>query len=137
MSKWFLRLSWGKDRQPVRLIRGYWPAMLLLATFGQLLLAACGDNTATPAVTAPTTAAAAAPAAVATNQFQGVEVNVLTFTGPQIAEPLQRRAPDFAKLTGAKVNIITVPFSDLYQKILTDVSTKTNSFNAFVLDPQW
>jgi multiple sugar transport system substrate-binding protein len=31
--------------------------------------------------------------------FEGVEVNVLTFTGPQIAEPLQRRAPDFNELT--------------------------------------
>ena len=27
--------------------------------------------------------------------FDGVTVNVMTFTGPQIAEPLQRRAPDF------------------------------------------
>ena len=25
--------------------------------------------------------------------YEGVEINVLTFTGPQIAEPLQRRAP--------------------------------------------
>ena len=38
----------------------------------------------------------------------------MTFTGPQIAEPLQRRAPEFEKLTGAKINVITVPFSDLY-----------------------
>jgi len=27
--------------------------------------------------------------------YDGVTVNVMTFTGPQIAEPLQRRAPDF------------------------------------------
>src|ERR1700751_3580204 len=32
-------------------------------------------------------------------QFSGVTVRVVTFTGPQIAEPLQRRAPDFEKLT--------------------------------------
>jgi len=69
--------------------------------------------------------------------FEGVTVNVITFTGPQIAEPLQRRGPDFQKLTGAKINVITVPFSDLYQKILTDVATGTNSFHAFVFDPQW
>ena len=25
--------------------------------------------------------------------YEGVEINVLTFTGPQIAEPLQRRGP--------------------------------------------
>jgi multiple sugar transport system substrate-binding protein len=70
-------------------------------------------------------------------QFDGVTVNVMTFTGPQIAEPLQRRAPDFEKLTGAKVNVITVPFSDLYTKLLTDWSAGTNSIDAAVFAPQW
>ena len=70
-------------------------------------------------------------------EFDGVTVNVMTFTGPQIAEPLQRRAPDFEKLTGAKVNVITVPFSDLYQKLLTDWSSGTNSIDAGVFAPQW
>src|SRR5437867_3894450 len=77
------------------------------------------------------------PAASQGKPFDGVTVNVLTFTGPQIAEPLQRRGPDFEKLTGAKINVVTVPFSDLYQKILTDISTGTNSYQAFVFDPQW
>jgi multiple sugar transport system substrate-binding protein len=70
-------------------------------------------------------------------KHEGVEVTVLTFTGPQIAEPLQRRAPDFNQLTGAKINVVTVPFSDLYNKILADLATKTNSYDAFVFDPQW
>ncbi|MCU0512955.1 MAG: extracellular solute-binding protein, partial [Anaerolineae bacterium] len=69
--------------------------------------------------------------------FAGVEFDVLTFTGPQIAEPLQRRAPDFEALTGAKVNVVTVPFSDLYQTILTDQATGTLSYEAFVFAPQW
>ena len=69
--------------------------------------------------------------------YEGVELNVLTFTGPQIAEPLQRRGPDFTALTGAKVNVTIVPFSDLYQKILTDAATGTNSYDAWVFDPQW
>src|SRR5882762_5632877 len=70
-------------------------------------------------------------------KFSGTTIRVVTFTGPQIAEPLQRRAPDFEKATGAKVEIITVPFSDLYQKLLTDFATKTNSYDATVFDPQW
>ena len=57
-------------------------------------------------------------------EFDGVEVNIVTFTGPQIAEPLQRRAPDFGELTGAQVNVITVPFADLFQSILTDQVTE-------------
>lgn len=70
-------------------------------------------------------------------QFEGVEINVVTFTGPQIAEPLLRRGPDFERLTGAKVNVVTVPFADLYTTILTDMATGTNSYDAFVFAPQW
>ncbi|MCI0529002.1 MAG: extracellular solute-binding protein [Nitrospira sp.] len=75
--------------------------------------------------------------ALGAKPFEGVEVNLLTFMGPQIAEPLQRRAPGFQALTGAKIKVVTVPFSELYQKILTDMATGTNSFHAFVLPPQW
>jgi multiple sugar transport system substrate-binding protein len=73
----------------------------------------------------------------AAGKFDGVTVNIMTFTGPQIAEPLQRRAPDFEKMTGAKINVITVPFSDLYTKLLTDWSSGTNSIQAGVFAPQW
>src|SRR5262245_14326901 len=121
--------------------------MSILIVFG-VLITACGAPAATqpPAPTAPppvvqtvivqgtpivVTATSSAPS------FQGVTINIITFTGPQIAEPLQRRAPDFERLTGAKINVITVPFSDLYQKILTDLSTGTNSYDAFVFAPQW
>jgi multiple sugar transport system substrate-binding protein len=77
------------------------------------------------------------PVAAQDQPYAGVTVNLLTFTGPQIAEPLQRRAPDFNKLTGATVNIVTVPNADLYQTMLTDQSTGTNSYQAFVFAPQW
>jgi len=90
-----------------------------------LLLAACGSDDKQPSQ------------AAGGQKHQGVEVTVLTFTGPQIAEPLQRRAPDFGRATGASIKVVTVPFSDLYDKILTDIATGTNSFDAFVFDPQW
>lgn len=69
--------------------------------------------------------------------FEGVTVNVMTFTGPQIAEPLQRRGAEFSEATGANINVVTVPFSDLYQKLLTDWVTGTNSIDAGVFAPQW
>jgi len=121
-----------------------------------MVLTACGGETPTSAPVPPaaTNTTAAAPAATDTTgaapastdtagtttnsgKYNGVTVNVLTFTGPQIAEPLQRHAPEFAAMTGAKINVVTVPFSDLYQKALTDMATKTNSYNALVFDPQW
>ncbi len=80
--------------------------------------------------------ASAAIPAQAAGQFDGVTVNVMTQTGA-IQEPLQRRAPEFEKLTGAKINVIAVPFSDLYQKVLTDWASGTNSVDAAVFAPQW
>jgi multiple sugar transport system substrate-binding protein len=106
--------------------RKHFTLFSLLAVMS-MLLAACdtGGSTPTPATSS------------GTDKYAGVTVNVLTFTGPQIAEPLQRHAPEFAAKTGAKINVVTVPFSDLYQKALTDMATKTNSYNALVFDPQW
>ena len=74
--------------------------------------------------------------AQAAGEFDGVTVNVITQTGA-IQEPLQRRAPEFEKLTGAKINVIAVPFSDLYQKVLTDWASGTNSVDVAVFAPQW
>src|SRR6267378_2365797 len=97
-------------------------AKALVLALAAVVIAACTNGT-------PNTSSG--------NKFSGVTVRVLTFTGPQIAEPLQRRGPDFERATGAKVEVITVPFSDLYQKLLTDFATKTNSYDAMVFDPQW
>jgi multiple sugar transport system substrate-binding protein len=74
---------------------------------------------------------------VSVAQFEGVTADIVTFTGPQIAEPLQRRAPEFGEMTGATINVITVPFADLYQQVLTDFATGTNSFDGAVFAPQW
>ncbi len=74
--------------------------------------------------------------AQAAGEFDGVTINLMTQTGA-IQEPLQRRAPEFEQLTGAKVNVIAVPFSDLYQKVLTDWASGTNSVDAAVFAPQW
>lgn len=66
-----------------------------------------------------------------------ITIEVLTFTGPQIAEPLQRRGAEFTDATGVNVNVTVVPFSDLYQKILSDLSTGTDAFDVYVFAPQW
>jgi multiple sugar transport system substrate-binding protein len=69
--------------------------------------------------------------------FEGVTVNVISFAGPQVTEPLLRRGPDFEALTGANIEVTTVPFAELYTSILTDQTTGTNSYDAFVMSPQW
>jgi multiple sugar transport system substrate-binding protein len=92
--------------------------------------------TTAPAATAAATTAPAATAAPA-GDLAGVEINILTFVGPQVAEPLQRRSPDFTELTGVKVNVVTVPNAELYQKALADLATGTNSYDGFLFAPSW
>jgi multiple sugar transport system substrate-binding protein len=111
------------------------------AITAMLVAAACTGATPSPSASAPppapsATAGEASPGASG-QSFAGVEVSVLTFNGPQIAEPLQRRAPDFEALTGAKVNVVAVGFQEIYDKAILDLSTGTNSFDAFVFNPQW
>ncbi len=71
------------------------------------------------------------------SEYAGVTVNVVTFSGPPIAEPLERYKPEFEAATGAKINITKYPFSDLYQKALTDVASGTNSFQLLTLAAPW
>jgi multiple sugar transport system substrate-binding protein len=118
-----------------------------------VVIAGCGAATVTPSAAAPTVAApsvaaatpssapsasaAATPAGSPGTKFAGVNINILTFNGPQVAEPLQRRAPDWERLTGGHVNVVAVGFQTIYDKALLDASTGTNSFDGYVFDPQW
>src|SRR5690349_10013216 len=69
--------------------------------------------------------------------FDGVSATILTFVGPQVAEPQQRRAPEFKKLTGADITIATVPNADLTSKTLNDMVQGTNAYQGYVIDPQY
>jgi multiple sugar transport system substrate-binding protein len=118
---------------------------LPIAAAISLIVVASACSPAPATSSAPSTAASAsapasepAPSASAGGaDFTGVSVNLLTFNGPQVAEPLQRRAPDFEKLTGAKINVVAVGFQEIYDKAILDLSTGTNSYDAFVFNPQW
>jgi multiple sugar transport system substrate-binding protein len=74
---------------------------------------------------------------VSAQDHAGVTVNILSFVGPQVTEPLLRRAPDFEAATGANIEVTTVPFDEIYSTILTDQTTGTNSYDAFVYSPQY
>jgi multiple sugar transport system substrate-binding protein len=114
-----------------------------------LVVTACKASTPSESPSSEASAAPAASAAAASEapasaapgpkgtQFAGINVNILTFNGPQVAEPLQRRAPDWEQLTGGHVNVVAVGFQTIYDKALLDASTGTNAFDAYVFDPQW
>ena len=109
-----------------------------LAALSALILAACAaPPAAAPAQPAQPAQPAEQQPAAPGKKFAGVTVNAITFSGPQIAEPMQRRGKEFSEMTGATINVVTVPFADLYQKILNDFATGTNSFDVIVFAPQW
>ncbi|MEO8606500.1 MAG: extracellular solute-binding protein [Chloroflexota bacterium] len=69
--------------------------------------------------------------------FDGVTVRVLSFVGPAVTEPILRRQADFEALTGAHLEITTVPNADLFTDIVKDQSTGTDSYDVFIAAPQW
>ena len=106
-----------------------------------IIVTACGSSSTSPTAAAPSAGtganASAAPGASAATRFDGVTINLITFTGPPIAEPLQRHAAEWEAKTGGKVNITTAPFSDLFQKETTDLATGTNAFTVYTMSSSW
>lgn len=70
-------------------------------------------------------------------EFDGVEINILTRPGPVIAQRLVERGEEFTAMTGAKIRVNEVPFAELFQKILTDWATGTNSIDVGVFASGW
>ncbi|MEM6634701.1 MAG: extracellular solute-binding protein [Pseudomonadota bacterium] len=79
-----------------------------------------------------------APATVsADGHYDGVVVNILTRPGPVIAGRIVDRGEEFKAMTGAEVRVAEVPFAELFQKILTDWATGTNSIDVGVFASGW
>jgi multiple sugar transport system substrate-binding protein len=70
-------------------------------------------------------------------EFDGIEVNILTRPGPVIAQRMVDRGEEFTAMTGAKIRVNEVPFAELFQKILTDWATGTNSIDVGVFASGW
>ena len=70
-------------------------------------------------------------------QYEGVTINILTRPGPVIAQRIVERGEEFTQMTGAKIKVAEVPFAELFQKLLTDWSTGTNSIDVGVFASGW
>ena len=69
--------------------------------------------------------------------YEGVVVNILTRPGPVIAGRIVERGEEFTEMTGAEIRVAEVPFAELFQKILTDWATGTNSIDVGVFASGW
>ncbi|MEO1196349.1 MAG: extracellular solute-binding protein [Pseudomonadota bacterium] len=82
--------------------------------------------------------AALAPMAVsADGHYDGVTINILTRPGPVIAGRIVERGEEFKAMTGAEIRVAEVPFAEIFQKLLTDWATGTNSVDVGVFASGW
>ncbi|MFK7764248.1 MAG: ABC transporter substrate-binding protein [Roseobacter sp.] len=73
----------------------------------------------------------------AEGQYDGIEINILTRPGPVIAGRLAERGEEFQAMTGAEIRVSEVPFAEIFQKLLTDWATGTNSIDVGVFASGW
>ena len=69
--------------------------------------------------------------------FSGITVTVLSRPGPVISGAVDARGKQFKELTGLNVVVEELPYSELFNKILTDWSQGTNSIDAAVTSSAW
>jgi multiple sugar transport system substrate-binding protein len=81
--------------------------------------------------------ALAGPALAQGKPYAGVTIDILTRPGPVIAQRMVERGVEFTELTGAEVRVHEVPFAELFQKLLTDWATGTNSIDVGVFQSGW
>jgi multiple sugar transport system substrate-binding protein len=72
---------------------------------------------------------------IATKNYRGVTLNVLTLEKPVLGEPTELHARQFEKLTGAKINIHYVPFDTFYQELILGV--KKNKYDVLFYGSMW
>ena len=69
--------------------------------------------------------------------FEGVTITILADRSPQVKTPLQQHIQDFERLSGATINLVTVPFSNLKGESLADAIEKNHKYDAIVFPAQW
>ncbi len=82
-------------------------------------------------------AGAALTGSAGAQDYSGITVNILTRPGPVIAQRMVERGEEFTELTGAEIRVDEVPFAELFQKLLTDWATGTNSIDVGVFASGW
>jgi multiple sugar transport system substrate-binding protein len=69
-------------------------------------------------------------------RFDGVTINVITHDGAQ-KTATKRHIAGFEALTGAKVNLMSVAFKDLYNILQKNWSGKNSNYDIAIVLPQW
>jgi len=69
--------------------------------------------------------------------YTGRKLNIITHAIPVIGEPTALHAEQFSKLTGAEVNVVHVPFGDLFQRIMIPFQSGQNAYDVMFYASLW
>ncbi|WP_374383791.1 ABC transporter substrate-binding protein [Dongia sp.] len=69
--------------------------------------------------------------------YSGRSLKIITHAVPVIGEPTDLHAKQFAALTGAKVDVVHVPFGDLYQRIMIPFQTHQAAYDVMFYASLW
>jgi multiple sugar transport system substrate-binding protein len=80
---------------------------------------------------------AAAKAIEAAKQFSGTAITVTAEAGLQALLDTQYSGPEWEKLTGIKVNVVELPFEEIYTKTILEHQAGTGGYDAILISPAW
>lgn len=71
-------------------------------------------------------------------RYDGETLRIFTFAGnPFIEGPVKAHAPEFEALTGAKIEVVTAPFNDLFTRSQQVAQTGAGDFDVLLLANTW
>lgn len=74
---------------------------------------------------------------IAAKNYKGRTLSIITHAVPVMGEPTDLHAKQFEELTGAKVNVVHVPFGDLFQRIMIPFQTGQNAYDVLFYGSHW
>ena len=97
---------------------------------------AAPEPTAVP-TTAPTPTAATAASTEEFNQYPGVSLNVSRWAGNPWEGSMRDLANEWGSKTGAKVNIDAIPYENMHEKQVLEMSSQTGAYDIVYVHPSW
>ncbi len=76
-------------------------------------------------------------AAIDAKDYSGRRLDIITHAIPVIGEPTALHATQFAELTGAQVNVVHLPFGDLFQRIMIPFQTGQQAYDVLFYPSLW
>jgi multiple sugar transport system substrate-binding protein len=78
-----------------------------------------------------------APSVKEGKPFEDVELIAVTQPGPYIAGPLINHRSEWTEKSGGTVEVVEVPYENLYERMMTPLATKTHAYDILVFPATW